>query len=140
MSKRVLLILLPVIIGVSIVGGIYFSVKPSVQNWMLKKINSLAQEKLPVQLSIEEVNWKLLWPGISLSGVSISEKPGGIKNIPETRIEKVSASLDLLAILGGKISISSLLIEELESEMDIDPLLVSEGPSKPLPINDIFLY
>lgn len=140
MNKRVLFILLPLLIGFSIVGGAYYTAKPYLQTWLLSQINRLNQEKLPVNVTIDEIDWSFLLPKVSLYGVRVSEKKDGLKNIPNLTIGKVSASLDLLAIFAGKIAISSLLLEEPLIEIDMDPFLITEGPVKPLPLNDIFSF
>ncbi len=137
MIKRILLILLPVIIGFSVIFGVYKALKPKVQSWLLSQVNRLSQEKLPIQVRINQVEWSLLFPEIELRGIQLRSKE---MTIPPVDIESVTASLDLFAIVGGRIAISSLLIESPKVEVDLDPFL--EGPSSKsnsrLPIDDLF--
>jgi translocation and assembly module TamB len=137
MTKRVLLILLPVFLGLAILFGIYRAVKPKVQSWILSQVNRLSEEKSPVRVHITEVDWSFLFPEIQLRGISLESKE---IQIPPVKIESVTASLDLLAALGGRIAISSLLVERPSLEIDIDPYLSSTTPKSDiqLPLDELF--
>ena len=136
-TKRVLLILLPVFLGLAILFGIYRAVKPKVQTWILAQVNRLSEEKSPVRVHITEVDWSLLFPEIQLRGIELGSKD---IEIPPVKIESVTASLDLLAALGGRIAISSLLIEHPSVEVDLDPYLTSSSSKSDtrLPMDELF--
>lgn len=139
-NKRILIILLPLVMAFSVVVGVYFYFKPKMQGWLLRQISRLSEEKLPVNIQIQNVDWTLLFPEFHVEGVSISPKPGELQDLPNIEIQKVSASLDLLAILTGRIAVSSLLIETPTTTIDLDPFMKDTGPSKPLPIDQLFEY
>lgn len=138
MNKRVLFIILPLVIGFSFVAGIYLALKPSLQKWLTTSINQIAQDQLPVQFVVGQVQWSLFLPKISLSEISIQSKPGGLKDIPEIKISKIDASLDLLAIFTGKVSISTVRVEGVTSQINMDPFIDTEGPAEPLPLKEFF--
>ncbi|MGZ5279222.1 MAG: hypothetical protein ACXWC9_04735, partial [Pseudobdellovibrionaceae bacterium] len=137
MIKRILLILLPVFIGFAVIFGVYKALKPKVQGWLLSQVNRLSEEKLPIQVHIKQVEWSLLFPEIELHGIQLRSKE---IQIPQIDIESITASLDLFAILSGRIAVSSLLIEKPSIEMDLDVYLddpPSKTPSR-LPMDDLF--
>lgn len=136
MTKRVLLILLPVALGFAVIFGLYRAAKPKVQEWILSQVHRLSQEKSPVEVKIESVDWSLLFPEIELHGIELRSKD---IQIPPVHIETVTASLDLFAILGGRLAVSSLLVEKPKVEVDLDPYLTTDqSKSGRLPIDDIF--
>ncbi|MEZ0393053.1 MAG: translocation/assembly module TamB domain-containing protein [Pseudobdellovibrionaceae bacterium] len=136
MSKRVLLILLPLAIAFSAIAGVYFSLKPKMQSWLLSQINRISSEKLPVQVEIQNVDWTLLFPEIQLQGIRISKKNF---DLPPVEAERISASLDLLAMLGGRLAISSLLIEKPKAVIDLDEYLKSDdSKAEELPLKSFF--
>ncbi len=143
MSKRILLILLPLFLATGLLMGLYHLAKPRVQDWLLIQINQLATQKLPVAIKIQQVNWSLFFPEIELSGIEVSSKE--IK-IPKIEVEKVTASLDLLALATGRLSISTLLLEKPKFSLDLDEQFHmnsgtdSQSSGKPLPLKDIFQY
>lgn len=140
MSKRLLIVLLPVVLVFGTLIGVYFYFKPKMQSWILGQVTRLSDEKLPVNLKIESVNWTLLFPEVQVEGVSISPKPGDLKDLPPIEIKKVSASLDIFAIFTGRLAVSSLLIDSPTTVIQLDPFLKDTGPSKPLPMDMLFEY
>ncbi len=137
MSKRVLLILLPVVLGFAVLFGLYRAAKPQVQAWILSQVNRLSEEKLPITVRITEVDWSLLFPEIELKGIELHSKD---IEIPPVKVESVTASLDLLAALGGRIAVSSLLIEQPSVEIDLDKYLTASSSKSDtrLPVQDLF--
>jgi translocation and assembly module TamB len=137
-SKRILLILLPVFLAFSLVFGIYQFIKPRAQVWILSQINRLSAEKLPVYVQIQQVDWSLLFPEIELSGLEVSSKE--IK-IPRIQVKKVTASLDLLALATGRIAISTLLFEKPVATVNLDDYIKNSSETdlkSPLPLADFF--
>lgn len=136
MNKRVVLILLPLAITLSVLAGIYVAVKPQIQSWLLGQINQISEERLPVHVRIENVDWSLLFPEIELSGVTISKKDF---EMPTVTVQEVTASLDLIAILSGKIAISNLLLFRPAVEVELDSYLKDDkSPAQPMPLKDFF--
>lgn len=139
MNKRVLFILLPLVIAFALLSGIYWAAKPHLTKFLLVQIDRLSQEKLPIALKIEGLDWNLLFPEITVTGVQIRQKPGGLKDIPDISFEKISASLDILSLAGGHIAVSSLVFTHPKTNLPIDSYLTSTGdPNAPLPIPELF--
>jgi len=138
LNKKLLLILLPLVIGFSCLEGIYFYAKPKVRQWLLTKINTIASEKLPVQVHIEDLNWTLLLPEVDLTGIQIDPKPGELKGFPSVTIKKISTSLDFLELAQGRLAISRLIIVEPQATVDLDQFENNNESDKPLPTKQIF--
>lgn len=142
MSKRALFILLPLFVSISSAVALYFYVKPKIQSWLLSEVQYISDQKLPVQLKIEKIDWTLLFPSIQIYGVNVSSKPNtdanSIWNIPTARVEKVEATLDILRLIAGRLMVSSLVITEPKVEIDLDPYLKDSSNKEPLPLKQLF--
>jgi translocation and assembly module TamB len=141
-SKRALFILLPLVVSVSSAVALYFYVKPKIQSWLLNEVQFISNQKLPVQLKIEKIDWTLLFPSVQVYGVNVSSKENvesnSVWNIPPARIEKIEATLDLLRLIAGRLMISSLVISEPKLEIDLDPYLKDNSNKEPLPLKQLF--
>lgn len=137
MNKRILLILLPLVISFAVIFGIYKAAKPKLQNLLLSQINRITQEKFPVKVKIGTVDWSLFFPEIELGQIEITKKE---MDLPPIKVENISASLDLIALFGGRLAISSLLLEKPEADLDLDKYLKLDDskPAEPLPLQDFF--
>jgi translocation and assembly module TamB len=136
MSKRILLILLPVVIAFAAIYGAYEAAKPKIQNWILSQVNRISAEKLPVHLKIAKVDWGFLFPEIELEGIEISAKDFAM---PTVRAEKLTASLDILGLVSGRVAVSSLLLEKPQVEVQLDAYLKNtKKSSDPLPMKEFF--
>lgn len=138
MNKKLLLILLPLVIGFSSLAGLYFYAKPKLRQWLLTKVNKIASEKLPVQVHIDDLNWTLLLPEVELTGIHIDPKPGQLKGLPPILIKKTLASLDFLQLAQGRLTISSLIIKNPQAQIDLDQFADNNDAPKPLPTKQIF--
>lgn len=140
MNKRIFLILLPLLISFAVIAGVYQALKPQLQVWLLTQVNRISQEKLPVRIKIGQVDWSFFLPEIELKQVEISKRNF---EMPPLKVEKLSASLDLIAILAGRLAISSLLLENLQADLNLDTYLKadnSDPSSQPLPLKDFFQF
>ncbi len=137
-GKRVLLILLPVVIAFSVVYGTYQFIKPRVQHWLLEQVGRLSEQKLPVRVKIQEIDWSLLFPSLQIRGIEVQPKD---ESLPPVKIKEVSASLDLLALISGRLAISTLLADQPQMQLNLDSLMSrpnSQEKPEPLPLKDFF--
>lgn len=138
MSRRVWLILLPLAVSFALVAGLYFWVKPKARVFVKEQIVRVINEKTPMQVELRDFNWSLFWwPRVYLQDVKLSGKTENAE-IPTVEVKELSASLDLLSLFTGQISLAHIEIDQPKITMDLDPLTESQGPAKPLPLADVF--
>ncbi len=139
MSKRILLILLPAVVAFAVIYAVYLGLKPRLQKWLVGQINRIAADKLPVRIQVQNVDWRLLFPEIELEGIEINSKTRDLI-MPPVKIEKAAASLDLFSIFGGRIAISTLILEKPQVSIGLDPYLQrsSKNPDEDLPLREFF--
>lgn len=138
MSRRLWLILLPLAVSFVIVAGIYIWLKPKAREFVKTQIVQVVNERTPLELSLGDFNWSFFWwPRVYLEDVRLSGKPGE-EQIPTVTIKQASASLDLLSLFAGQISLAHIEIEDPSVQLDLDPLMTSTGPAKPLPLDGLF--
>ncbi len=144
MKKKALWIALPSLSILALVVGMYFWMRPYLQDLIIKEVSALSRSYSPVEIKISEVDWSLLSLKVSLSEVMITPKEktkeNSIIEIPEVKIKKVFLYLDIFYLALGKIKLSSAILDGLTTSYDISPLLKDNGEKKPIPLEALFKY
>lgn len=137
--KRVFWILLtPLAIFLALwaVGSTYLA--PRLEAWTLQKIQSYSEESLPVSIRANKLSLRFLRPSIALEGIEIRGKKDLQEALPLIKVAGVRAYVDMFHLLGGRLTLSAVVAESPEAEINIDPFLKKDTPPEELPMDEIF--
>ena len=113
-------------------------VAPHFKKWALEKIESYTRENLPITIRAEDISLHFLRPAVSIDNIQIISSGELAEALPEIKIVKATAYLDFLKLLGGRPSLSAVIVDSPALHLNIDPFLDDKSPAKPLPIDDLF--
>lgn len=137
--KRVFWILLtPLAIFLTLwaLGGTYLA--PRLEAWTLAKIQSYSEENLPIKIQAQRLTLKFLSPSIALENIEIRGKGSLQDSLPLIKIAGIRAYIDLFHLLSGRLTLSAVVAESPEAEINIDPFLKKDSPPQELPLDEIF--
>ena len=141
--KRALIILSPLLIVIALTSLGLKLLGPQIEKWVQGQVLSLSAAYSPFQVSLEGVETQLFPPALVLTQVSAVAKNPDRWGIDEIDLERITARLDLLQLLGGKLAISELVIDGIEGDLNLDPNLIansSDRNKKTLDLNPLFQY
>lgn len=140
--RRVLTILLtPVLIFTGLWLLIDHLLLPRVATWAKTKVETLDQDpRMPVSVRIDRVSLSLFRPAAEIEGLTVTPRGELAKTLRPLRVRAVSAKLDLFEVLLGRLQIGTVQIDGIEGGLEIDPLLESDEPAKPLPLDEVFSW
>jgi translocation and assembly module TamB len=141
--KRVFWILITPILVFLILWNIgSWIVLPRVELWALEKIKNYSQSELPFNITADNIKIRVLRPSLTIENIKITankNSPDSIaKIIYKTELKSLRVQLDVFQLLSGRLSFSTMLAENPELELNIDPLLTDETPAQELPLDDLF--
>ncbi|MGZ3769504.1 MAG: translocation/assembly module TamB domain-containing protein [Bdellovibrio sp.] len=111
---------------------------PSLEQWALKKSTDYVNTHLPIQLKAKQLHLSLFKPFISLEGIDVEAKSDLAETIKSVHIDNVQVHIDFFQLLGGRLTLSAIIVDGPQIKIDIDPLLKNEGPAKELPVDAFF--
>jgi translocation and assembly module TamB len=137
--RRALWILLTPLLGFLVVFSIFNQVlEPKISHWAVREIQNYSASSLPVIISAEKMEIRFLKPSISLKNVTFEGQQNLKTSMQKVKIPELTLFVDFLHLLSGRITLSALVIDRPQVEMNIDPFLEDESPSKLLPMQEIF--
>lgn len=119
------------VIGSMVVG-------PKLEAWALEKIQSYSDSSLPVRIRAQNLNLKLFKPSLSLEGIEVEGKGELAEAIKKVHIGSVRVFVDFFHLLGGRLTLSAMIVDAPEVEINIDPFLKDDSPPKELPMDALF--
>ncbi|MBC7371108.1 MAG: hypothetical protein H7326_06055, partial [Bdellovibrionaceae bacterium] len=137
--KRVLLILLPPLVFLSLVAiGLKYWALPEAESWALGNLKAYSEKNLPVIIEAESLKFHLLRPSVAAEKITITSKDS-IKEITDkVSIESVKINLDLFQLLTGRLHVSALLVDSPNAVVNLDPILEKPGKAAALPLDQMF--
>lgn len=114
-------------------------VLPKVSVWAKAKVSELTADA-PVDVKLGEVHLQLIPPRAEARDLLITPQGELARSLRPISISSVRARIDLFEIFLGRAQLSALVIENITGGLELDPLLENQGPAKPLPIAEIFLW
>lgn len=136
--RRWILILAPAVFLIALMVTLAQLAKPRVESWVLKNLESLSRENAPVIVTAQGFTFEYFLPQAQLTGVRVQLKPELDMGPMVIDVDRVSAKLDLLQILAGRLRLSGVTVEGLGTQVDLDPLLDSKSEPKPIDWGPIF--
>lgn len=104
-------------------------IKPKLEGWILSQIQPFSEKELPVIISAKEFHLDLLPPKAQIIGLNVKTKKDFLEDEINLDINSITAKLDILNMFAGRLSLSGVLVEGLQTKIDLDKLL--PGNSKP---------
>lgn len=111
---------------------------PKIEAWTLEKIQSYSAANLPVKIRAEKLSLRFLRPSAALEGVTIEGQGELAEALPAIKIGSVRAFVDPFHLLGGRLTLSAVVVDSPQAQINLDPFLKDESPSKELPMDQIF--
>ncbi len=137
--RRVFWILLtPLAIGFLLFAFAKMFIAPHFKLWALQKIEAYSEENLPVRIHVDKMNIRLLRPAVSLENITITPKESLAELFPEIKIVSATAYVDFVKLLGGRLSLSAIVVDDASASLNLDPLLRDTSPAKEIPIDQLF--
>jgi translocation and assembly module TamB len=127
--KRVLLILAPVVIIFGLLYGVFKYFENDIQSWVLGRLDVFSQENLPFRIQAKSFELQFISPGLKLSEITVTTKDPALWGFQELKLENARANLDFLQALGGRIFLSSVILEGAQAKVDLDQLITE--PASP---------
>lgn len=114
--------------------------EPRLERWALAELQSYAHQNLPVEITAQKLSIYFFKPAAQLSGIEITPKPELSETLSPITVQSVRVTLSLFDLLVGKLKLSALVIDSLKGQLNIDPLMKSQGPPPEIPVDMIFQY
>jgi translocation and assembly module TamB len=136
--KKIFFILFPVLTVVLLFEGLYKYFETDIETFALHELESFSAKHLPVKISAEHFYIRFFSPAVGLSKIRLVPNDPSLFGFKEMSLENVRANLDFVQALGGRISISSLVLDSPELDLDIDGFLDSSGPTPEIDWSPVF--
>jgi translocation and assembly module TamB len=92
-----------------VMGIVYSREVPKLKKWILGKITTLSREK-GVEISAQEINFKLLPPGIELIGMKLEPKGPMARTLAPSTIDSVQVYLSPASLIAGRFEIGNITV------------------------------
>lgn len=137
--RRILWILLtPLIIFTSLWLLVSLFFAPQVEKWTLNKIASYSEESLPVKIRAKDIQLGILKPSLGLEGLEFETTEAIASSLKSLRLQSVRVYIDFLDLLSGRLTVSAVVLNSPEVEINLDPFLENDTPPGELPIDQLF--
>lgn len=113
-------------------------ITPRIEAWALSTLQSYSDSSLPVSLRAEKIQIRFLKPSLSLENIVLTAKGDHAYALKDLRIKNVRVFVDFLHLLSGRITISAVVIDSPEANINLDPFLKDDSPPQEIPIELIF--
>lgn len=113
-------------------------VEPRLESWALQTLQSYSEKSLPVKMRAEKIEVKFLKPSVSLENIEITAKGDLTPALKDLRIKSVRVFVDFFHLLSGRLTISAVVIDSPQMDLNIDSFLNDESPAQELPMDLIF--
>ncbi len=118
--------------------GLYRYFESDIESFALRELENFSAEHLPVKIRAEHFYIRFFSPSIGLSKIHLTPKDPTQFGFKEMFLENARANLDFVQALGGRVSISSLVLDSPELDLDIDGFLNSEDPTTEINWTPVF--
>ncbi len=75
-----------------------------------------------------------------MQGIEIEGQGELAEALKTARIRSMRVYVDFFHLLSGRLTLSAVVVDSPEVDLNIDPFLKSKGPAKELPMDELFLY
>ncbi|MGZ3774678.1 MAG: translocation/assembly module TamB domain-containing protein [Pseudobdellovibrionaceae bacterium] len=137
--KRVFWILVTPLAGLFIVWFTYTKwISPVIENWALEKATAYVNSNLPLKFHADHLHINFFKPFISVQGIQVEPTSEITEITKKVQIQEVQVFIDFFRLFNGRLTLSAILINAPQLELNIDSLLKSQGPPTELPMDVLF--
>lgn len=111
---------------------------PILENWALKQGADYVNENLPFKVKAERLRLSFFKPSLVLEEINVEAKDELTKTVKKIEINNIQVFVDFFQLFAGRLTLSAVLVNSPQIELDIDSLLKKEGPPKELPLDALF--
>lgn len=116
----------------------WISYRESIALNLLGRLREFSKTELPFTLDARGLTIRLISPMAELSQITAEVKPEFGPGLSRITIGSVRAQLDFLQALAGRVHLSSVVLQDLEFEIDLDELLKNPSEDNEIPWPKIF--
>lgn len=116
--KRWITILLPVFIALIIINGILYYVKPLISKAVIGYVQKNVKENFNLDIQIKKFDFQFFTPSVFIEEISL-DATSLDKQVQKIEVAKVKINFDLLQLMSGKIYASSLIVENLNTTINL---------------------
>ncbi|KHD87692.1 MAG: hypothetical protein OM95_13170 [Bdellovibrio sp. ArHS] len=113
-------------------------IAPKLEAWALDKIQTYSDTSLPVKIRAEKLQLKLFKPSLAVEGIRVEAKDELAETLKPIRVGSVRVFVDFFHLLSGRVTLSAVVVESPDVEVNIDPFIKSKTPPKELPLDALF--
>ncbi|HEY1080347.1 MAG TPA: translocation/assembly module TamB domain-containing protein, partial [Bdellovibrio sp.] len=111
---------------------------PKIEAWALNKIETFSDSSLPVKIRAESLQLKFFKPSVALEGITIEGKGELAEPLQKIHIGSARVHVDFFHLLGGRVTLSAVIVDSPEVVLNIDPFLQDDKPAQELPMDALF--
>lgn len=111
---------------------------PKLETWALDSIQSYSESSLPIKIRAKNLQINFLKPSLLLEDIELAATGDLAPTLKNMHIKNIRVMVDPLHLLSGRLTLSAVVIDSPELEINIDPLLNDDSPAKELPMDLIF--
>lgn len=111
---------------------------PRLENWALEKTIAYVNSTLPLHVQAERLRLSFFKPFLSLEGIQIESQGDLAEAIKKTHIHDVQVFVDFFRLFSGRLTLSAVVVNAPQIDINIDPFLKSDTPAKVLPMEMLF--
>lgn len=111
---------------------------PHVEQWALNELQRYSKSSLPIEIQADRLRLRILRPSLALENIHLRPKGELAQVTEDIRVASARVNLDFFTLLGGRLNLSSVIIDAPEARVKIDSLLSKDTKPKPLPMDEIF--
>lgn len=140
MKRTFWILLTPTIFFIIFWSVFNFVLWPRLSSFLQNEIRSYTStnSQIPVIVQAEQLEMQWVWPTLILKKVSIEPKKDLVKILKPTQIGEVRLQIDPFQMLLGRIVLSALTIEDIKTDLNLDPLLNDHSQPQELPLDLLF--
>lgn len=141
MRRTLWILLTPLVAGLVIWLGTDYLLVPALTRWAKAKVEALGDDpNFPAKITVAEWEAQLFPPRMRLAHVSVAPR-GALKNIlKQAELDRADITVSPFDLLFGRSQLVKVRVMDLLVDLNIDPLMESEGPAKPLPLDEVLKW
>ncbi|MBX2989036.1 MAG: translocation/assembly module TamB domain-containing protein [Bdellovibrionaceae bacterium] len=137
--KRVLLILLTPLAALLVLWALIDLVAmPRLAEWVKREALARAAESGLVDVQLRELRLRVFPLGAELADLEVKPLGKTADILGPVKVKNLRVRLDFFDVLLGRAEVVSLVLQEPEGAVRLDPLLDSSEPAKALPLDQLF--
>lgn len=136
--KKIWLWLIPSMIALSLILTLRWVVQPALEIWALATVQSYVSQNTPFELAADNLNLSWIPLKATADNLRLRAKNPEVLGFDVLKLKNIDARPDLLMLLTGRLGLSSVWLEGLDLDLNLDPHLKGSGATPDIPWKTIF--